>query len=251
MSGLLTADEKQQYRDQGYCGPFRLCSSQEMYEIKSKIRDDVLSKPGPLVDIPRSERHVDSRIVYDLCSHQAITERATELLGENIVLWWSSFFDKPPGPKTATPLHNDTHHFPIEPFVNLTAWIALDKVTAENGAMQVVPYSHKCNYPTLPSFSRIGSYKNLDFDVVIDPSYVEPTDLVTIELEAGEFYFFSERMVHGSLANLSSSNRLGLAVRMTIPMVKVYHDLRYEGHGVLLLKGQDQMHLNHVINPPT
>jgi|GEM_PF-6808109 len=72
-----------------------------------------------------------------------------------------------------------------------------------------------------------------------------------MELEAGEFFLFSENVVHSSLANLSSHNRLGLVARMTIPIVKIYHEYRYEGHGVLMVKGEDYMKINNVINPPS
>lgn len=250
MSISLTTAEANQYRDRGYCGPFRLCSPEEMSEIKAAIRANVLSKNGPL-GIPRTDRHVDNRIVYDLCSHPNIIERVASLLGPDLVLWWSAFFDKLPGVATEIPLHQGSHFFPIEPQMNITVWIALDKVTVKNGCMQILPGSNKSNYPTIPPFTKIESYKNLDFDIVIDPKYVDKTDLVNMELEAGEFFFFSEHVVHGSLPNQSSSNRLGFASRMTIPIVKVYHDLRYEKHGVMIIKGQDYMNLNHVIDPPS
>ncbi|NEP01589.1 MAG: hypothetical protein F6K58_23615 [Symploca sp. SIO2E9] len=263
MSISLTPAEAAQYRDQGYCGPFKLCSPEEMSEIKAAIRAKVLSKSGPM-GIPRLDRHADSRLVYDLCSHPNIVERIASILGPDLVLWFSEFFDKPsaeataqteffgkqPGETTQIPLHKGTYFFPIEPQINLNAWIAFDKVTVENGCMQILPGSHKCIYPSLPPFKKIEGYQE-DFDIVTDPKYVDSNDLINIELEAGEFFLFGENVIHGSLPNQSSYNRLGLVARMTIPIVKVYHEFRYEGHGVLIVKGQDYMNINHIINPPT
>lgn len=263
MSISLTPAEADQYRDLGYCGPFKLCSSEEMSEIKAAIRANVLSKSGPR-GISRLDRHADNRLVYELCSHPNIVERIASILGPNLVLWCSEFFDKPSaqttseteffgkpsGETTQIPLHKGSHFFPIEPQINLNAWIAFDQVTVENGCMQILPGSHKCIYPSLPPFKKIEDYQEY-FDIVIDPKYVDSNDLVNIELEAGEFFLFGENVVHGSLPNQSSHNRLGLVVRMTIPIVKVYHEHRYEGHGVLMVKGEDYMKINNVINPPS
>lgn len=249
MSISLTPAEAAQYRDQGYCGPFKLCSPEQMSEIKVAIRDNVLSQSGPM-GIPRLDRHADRRIVYDLCANPNIIERVASLLGPDLVLWFSEFFDKPPGETTEIPFHKGTYFFPIEPQINLNAWIAFDKVTVENGCMQILPGSHKSIYPSLPPFKKIEGYQE-EFDIVTDPKYVDSNDLVNIELEAGEFFLFSENVIHCSLPNRSSQNRLGLVARMTIPIVKVYHDFRYEGHGILIVKGQDYMNINNVINPPS
>lgn len=245
----LTPTEADQYRNQGYCGPFKLCSPEEMSEIKAAIRANVLSKNGPM-GIPRLDRHVDSRLVYDLCSHPSIIDRASSILGPDLVLWFSEFFDKPPGEKTEIPFHKGTLFFPIEPQINLNAWIALDTVTIKNGCMQILAGSNKSIYPTLPPFAKIEGYKE-DFYIVTDPKYVDSNDLVNMEMKAGEFFLFNENVVHGSLPNLSFDNRLGLVARMTIPIVKIYHEFRYEGHGALIVKGQDYMNINHVISPPS
>lgn len=237
-----------QYHDLGYSEPFKICSPEEMSEIKAAIRANVLSQGG-LTGIPRLDRHADSRIVYDLCSHPKIMERVSSILGPDLVVWHSDFFDKLPGEATEIPFHKGTYFLPIEPPINLTAWIALDKVTVENGCMQILPSSHRSIYPTLPPFKKIEHYRE-DFAIFTDPKYIDSNELVNIELEAGEVFLFGENVVHGSLPNKSSHNRLGLAIRFTIPIVKVYHEFRYEGHGVLIVKGQDYMNINHVINPP-
>ena len=249
MSISLTPAEAAQYRDRGSCGPFKLYSPEEMAEIKAEIRANVLSTKGP-TGIERLDRHVDSRIVYDLCSHPKVIERVASILGPHISLWFSEFFDKPPGETTAIPPHNGNLFFPIQPQINLNAWFAIDKATVENGCMWILPGSNKSIYPTLPPFVKVEGYKE-DFYAVTDPKYVDEKDCINMELNAGEFFLFSESVIHGSLANKSSSNRLGLVARMTIPIVKVYHEHRYEGHGVLMVKGEDYMKINNVINPPS
>ena len=228
MTISLTSTQVNQFFELGYCGSFRLCSPEVMFQYKTAIREQVLSKNGPS-NIPRAARHVDSRIVYDLCTHPSITERLADVLGPNLVLWWSTFFDKLPGANTGIPLHTGRHFFPIEPQVSITVWIALDKTTIKNGCVQILPSSHKCNYPTIPPFSKIEDYKNLDFDITIDPKYVDESKLINMELEAGEFFFFTESIIHKSHANNSSNNRLALVARITIPITKVNHDLRYPG----------------------
>lgn len=249
MNISLTSEQINHFFDFGYSQPFQLCSPEAMSRYKKVIREEVLSKKG-VADIPRAARHVDSRLVYDLCSHPNLTERLAGVLGPNLVLWWSTFFDKAPGANSEIPLHTGRHFFPIEPQISITVWIALDKTAIKNGCVQILPGSHKCNYPTIPPFSKIENYKNLDFDITIDPQYVDSSQLIDMELEAGEFFFFTESIVHKSRPNKYSQNRLALVARITIPITKVDHDLRYPGHGVYLIRGEDYMNFNRILSPP-
>ncbi len=65
------------------------------------------------------------------------------LIGPKIKLFRDQMLLKPPGGQPK-PLHQDQSYFRVQPEDDLvTAWIALDNATVENGCMCYVPGSHK------------------------------------------------------------------------------------------------------------
>ncbi len=65
------------------------------------------------------------------------------LIGPRIKVFRDQMLLKPPGGQ-AKPSHQDQSYFRVHPLDNLiTAWIALDEATVENGCMCYVPGSHK------------------------------------------------------------------------------------------------------------
>ncbi len=68
--------------------------------------------------------------------------------------------------------------------------------------------------------------------------------------EPGQFFLFTERLLHHSEPNRSNLRRLGLAIRVTIPQVRVDHDRLFHGHRNIVLRGEDFMGLNRLTDPP-
>lgn len=65
------------------------------------------------------------------------------LIGPRIKVFRDQMLLKPPGGQ-AKPLHQDQSYFRVQPQDDLvTAWIALDEATTDNGCMCYVPTSHK------------------------------------------------------------------------------------------------------------
>ena len=132
-----------------------------------------------------------------------------------------------------------------EPPVNITAWIAIDEAKVENSCIQLIPGSHKLVVP------HIDAPDEMTFNEMADPDYIDVGAAISMELEPGQFFLFNERLVHYSAPNISRNRRMGLAVRVTIPIVKVDHDELFKGHKVILLRGEDRMGFNEVALPPS
>jgi non-haem Fe2+, alpha-ketoglutarate-dependent halogenase len=244
------------FRNQGYLpGPYDLCSPDEMAAIRHRVDVEVLGTDPPFAHaIPPDEqrslrvqyRNLDRKVVWDLCSHPAVTGAIGSILGRDLILWRSLFFHKPPG-GDGTKWHTDAKFWPmLDPQINVTAWIALTDTDTATACMQVIPGSHKMKAP------HVGSS---DYDVA-DFAYadIEQIDLgraVAIPLRAGQFFLLDERILHGSDANYSKDRRrLGLAVRATIPYVRVDHAQLFPGHKVMVLRGIDSVDINAVADPP-
>lgn len=237
----LSRDQVSQFHVDGYLGPFKLCTPEEMAGRRSAI-EKALSTDSTFAWREQS-RHLDVPAVFELCSHPEIVARMAGLYGPDLVLWRSNFFVKNPGDK-AIPWHQDRNYWPIEPPVNITAWIAIDEARVENSCIQLLPGSHRKVVPHVKATDDMG------FEEMADPAYVDTSQAVSMELKPGEFFLFNERLVHYSAPNTSEHRRMGLAVRVTIPIVKVDHEALFEGHKVILLKGRDTMGFNRVGTPP-
>jgi ectoine hydroxylase-related dioxygenase (phytanoyl-CoA dioxygenase family) len=236
IGNRLSPAEIRRFHDEGYLGPYVLCSPAEMAVFRQQIVDEVL--PTAMAR-PDKQRHLDSRIIYELCSHPTILDRIESLIGPDIVLWQSRLVIKEPGAKLVT-WHTDDNYLHIEPRLNFSAWIALDETTAENGAVRLLPGTHKLTIPHIAAASDVYSPQQAD------PRYFdEHGPVVEMRLAPGQFFLFTDRTLHQSGPNYTDRARIGLAVRLTVPFVRVDHEL-----GVLVVRGQDRLGFNAVVQPP-
>jgi ectoine hydroxylase-related dioxygenase (phytanoyl-CoA dioxygenase family) len=173
----------------------------------------------------------------------------SSILGRDLILWRSLFFDKPPG-GDGTKWHTDAKFWPmLDPEINVTAWIALTDTDAENACMQVIPGSHKMKA------AHVGSndYDAADWTFA-DTGQLDMSKAVHIPLRAGQFFLLDERILHGADRNFSADRRrLGLAVRVTVPYVRVYHDHKdlFASHRNMVISGENSVPLNLIGEPPT
>ena len=244
----LTRQERKFFEKNGYVGPFSICSPEEMDSIRKRIDTEVLPCPSIYHSKPGQSRHLDKRVIFDLCSQPAIVDRVADLMEGNVVLWRSNFFVKPPG-GNAVPWHQDGTYWPIEPKINVTAWLAIDPATAENSCVRVIPGTHKQFFPD-SHFENQDERDRFELTHRTHLEYVEVDKAVNMVLKPGEFFLFSETILHASNLNRSSMRRLGLPIRYTRPDVKVDHDRVCRHHHCILLCGHDRHGLNRYGKPP-
>ncbi len=229
----------------GYLGPYAAMRPDEMAQIRAALATQVLTSDGPNPRSRGQSRHMDSPTVYDLATRPAILERIACLLGPDLVVWATNFWLKPPG-GAEIPWHQDINFWPLEPPVNVSAWIAIDKVTVENSCVQVIPGSHRRSIPHIPAEAGMA------FKDMADPQRFDAKQAVNMELQPGEFFLFSERLLHRSSKNISHKRRLGISVRVTLPMVHIFQDKSplHPGHTAILAKGKDVMGFNRYAGKP-
>jgi ectoine hydroxylase-related dioxygenase (phytanoyl-CoA dioxygenase family) len=82
-------------------------------------------------------------IFADFVRQTKLLELVRGLIGPRIKLFRDQMLLKPPGGQDK-PTHQDQSYFLVRPMDELvTAWVALDDATLENGCMRYVPGSHK------------------------------------------------------------------------------------------------------------
>jgi ectoine hydroxylase-related dioxygenase (phytanoyl-CoA dioxygenase family) len=242
----LVREEIDRFHRTGYLGPYAVCAPSEMSQLCTELEETVLATSGPNPRNPLQGRHVDQRRVFDLLTHPEILGRLRRLLGDDIVLWASYFFDKEPG-DAEIPWHQDANYWPIEPPLTISIWIAIDPVHRDNSCVQLIPGSHRTVIPHVPS--RDG----MAFAEEADPRLVDQARAIDMELEPGEFFIFTERLLHRSARNASRRRRLGLSARFTVPFVAILDQDApplYPGHACVVVSGVDAFGLNRTTQPP-
>lgn len=122
-------------------------------------------------------------------------------LGADILLYENSVVYKPKGKKNGVPFHQDFISRANEP-VKFIAWMAIDRVTKDSGALKVIPGSHKQGF--LP-WHRVKGETHHDR---INLDSLDLTGLIHLELEPGDVLIFNQLVVHGSDEMNTDSLRL-------------------------------------------
>lgn len=239
----LSESQLMQFERNGYLAPLEFCSAEEMSRIRPAIDAALERNSGPYGGDRWSARHQDCRIVYDICSHPAIVEPVSSLIGPDVLIWNSVFFNKEQG-GDEVPWHQDRDYLVLDPCISATVWLAIDDVTAENGCLQVIPGSHT---EIVPHIQRTDASR---YDAIADISDRVKEKAVHVELRAGQFILFHRQLLHYSAPNLSQRRRLGLALRYTVPRAKVKTDSFFEGCRVFVVKGVDAVLHNPIGAPP-
>ena len=213
---MLSTEAINTYHADGYVTPdFRLPLStvEEIRDRHSKL----------LIKHPQFYNYCPSLLAYDrgfleYARNPDILRMVEQLIGPDFALWNASFFAKPANGGHATPWHQDGEYWPIRPLATCTVWIALDKATAENGCLQVIPGSHTSKRLRKHHTSQ---KENLTLNQALDSSEYRLEDAENITLEVGQISLHDVFLVHGSNANHSTSSRRGMTLRF-MPTSSVY-----------------------------
>jgi len=149
--------------------------------------------------------------LHDLLWHPAFTVPASQILGGAVRFWHDQLFLKPASDGGVVAWHQDYSYWTrTTPLAHLTAWIALDDATRENGCVHFVPGSHR--WPLLPK-PRLSGDKDAIRSVLNDEQLAAFRPVAS-ELEAGFASFHHPLMLHGSDANRSGRPRRGVVINV-------------------------------------
>ena len=173
------------------------------------------SEPDPFAAWYLGHR-ADQGVLYDLFQrhpefekfvrNERILDAVEEVLGHDLFVYENSLVYKPPGKKNGVPFHQDFISRSDEP-KKLIAWMAIDDVTRANGALKIIPGSHK------RGFLRWHRMKGETHHDRIDLSEIDTSKIDHIELNAGDVLIFDQLVVHGS--DLAEGETLRLVYRVS------------------------------------
>ncbi len=147
------------------------------------------------------KHRTDQGVLYDLyqrfpeyqtmAKNELILDTLESVLGPNIFMYENSLVYKPPGKRNGVPFHQDFISRPNEP-IKYVAWMALDKITKDNGCLYAIPGSHKNGFL---KWHRVKGETHHDRIV---PGQFDENDAVALEMEPGDVLVFNMLVVHGS-----------------------------------------------------
>jgi len=158
----------------------------------------------------RHKSHLLFTWLNDLIRHPRILDAVEDIVGPNILCWGSSFFIKEKRDPGFVSWHQDSTYWGLDPADVITAWVALSDSTAENGAMRVIPGSHKLEQIPHRDTFRPENLLSRGQEIVVE---VDERQAKMLELKAGEMSLHHVRLIHGSDPNPSGQRRIGFAIR--------------------------------------
>ena len=143
-----------------------------------------------------------------IAEHPGFVEPMRDLVGvTDVGLFTEKLNVKRAGVGVGYALHRDFPYWeqPAEqPERLVTALVALDGASAENGALEVLPGSHLLG--ELPAKESEKVFERNE----IDPEQIDTSALVSVDLAPGSVVFFGPHLVHRSRPNRSDRDRRAL-----------------------------------------
>ncbi len=140
-----------------------------------------------------------------LAEHPVILEALRAVLPDGIEFLSDKIVCKKPGKSFATPWHIDAWYWRnTRPKVSV--WIPFEDTGAENGALTVVPGSHRVAWS--PKHT-----KGINGEFVFETGETDipaAARVVTCELRRGDAVIFSDRLLHGSTPSEGSRERFAI-----------------------------------------
>jgi hypothetical protein len=231
------------YHEQGYVAPIPALARAEAADLRRKL-EAYEAGAGVLAGPLRHKSHLLFTRLNELIRHPRILDAVEDIIGPDILCWGSSFFIKEQRNPGYVSWHQDSTYWGLEPPDIITAWVAFTDSTAANGAMRVIPGTHKLDQVPHRDTFAAGNLLSRGQEVMVD---VDERKAAMLELAAGEMSLHHVRLIHGSDPNPSDDRRIGFAIRYIptyVRQVAGSHD------SATLVRGTDTFHHFEQERPP-
>lgn len=203
---MLSHDQVLRFHAEGFLTGLEAFSAAEVEENRSVYARLAEETGGDGYAI--NGYHTSSRGIARMVLHPALLGAVEALIGPEFIAWGTHFFCKDPGDERRVSWHQDGPYWPLTPGT-VTAWVAIDDANDGNGAMLLVPGSHR--HGVLRARDSAEDERNVLWRTIDGVERLgEP--MVNV-LRAGQFSLHHDLMVHGSEPNRSARRRCGLTIR--------------------------------------
>jgi ectoine hydroxylase-related dioxygenase (phytanoyl-CoA dioxygenase family) len=208
MPKVLTSDQIEQYRTQGFVSPIDVMSEDEACSYRQRFEAAVEKYPEAMEGAKRNNPHLSFKCLDELVHHPRILDAVEDLIGANISLWGSVMFVKEPKTPHFVSWHQDATYMGMNKNNFVTPWLALSASTPESGCMRMIPGSHLDQQHHQDTFAEDNI---LTRGQVV--SNVDESKAVDLILRPGQMSLHHAMVVHDSQPNNSDYRRIGFAIQ--------------------------------------
>ncbi|HZE41873.1 MAG TPA: phytanoyl-CoA dioxygenase family protein [Stackebrandtia sp.] len=222
------------WRRDGYAVLGEPLFSPGRFDDLTGIFEEHLAEHGERIFDELDMPHRRDERLLELLLNERLLNLVEPITGPDIVLWSSGFICKLPFTGPRTPWHTDAAYWEgrldnDEGIV--TVWLALDRSSADNGCMRVIPGSHR-HAPR--RYRQRGPDDTFFRTEAVD---VDESTAVDLELEPNHCSLHDGRILHGANANTGPHRRAGYTMRY-LPATTRIIPQRNRGHDVWLARGE-------------
>ena len=209
MLNRLTRRQLELYDRDGIVFPIPVLSIDEVAQFRGALDSLVNAHFGG--SLKRVDNlHLFFKWAYDLATRDKLVEAVGDILGNDILIYATLIFSKPPKDISYVAWHQDSAYSNLHLTPSVTAWIALTPSNSDTGCMRVLPGSHNLGSLT---HGHIEDSSNLlrrgeCIDAEIDESLA-----LDIVLRPGEASLHQSTLIHGSDPNRLCIPRIGFIIR--------------------------------------
>ncbi len=169
-----------------------------------------------------------SPLFYNLASDPRLLAVLRQIMPQGIAFLSDKIVFKSHRQTFATPWHFDAAYWP-HTRAKISVWIALDEVREDNGALKVLPGSHRRDWQ--PQTSS-GSQSNREFTQVISRDWDEANE-TSCPLPQGGAIVFSDRLLHASCSNSAGVDRYSLISTYHAPFPEEPFDMDFPARHII------------------
>ena len=230
---MIATDLRQQYDKQGYVIARQGVDAGLAAETADHVHWLLKKHPDTRPEQLHHNLLVDDPFMHRLAGDDRLLDIVEQFIGPDIALFAAHYIAKRPYDGQAVLWHQDGTYWPLEPMEVTTIWLAATDSTVENGCMRVLPGTQNNKLLSRAELQDVDDGKNV-LASGIHPSQIDDSDVVDIELKAGDVSIHNPRIIHGSNANTSDKWRIGLTLRYIPTSTRV----KNADHANILFRGQ-------------
>jgi len=209
---VLTTAQVESYRHNGYLFPFRALSEPERADCLAGLEryERWLGTTVPQADIRwRTQPHALLPWYANLVRNPRILDVVEDLIGPDILVWTATFFIKEAHSPTFAAWHQDSTYFGLDPYEQVTAWVALTDASEEAGCMEVLS-AHGKPRQMHHAALRLKDSINRTGQTITEP--LDESEATMMQLPAGSFSLHHTLCVHRSAPNRAAQRRVGMGI---------------------------------------
>ncbi len=218
----LSDTQVEEYKRLGVLSVGRMLDNEQVAEAVRHI--DALFAEGKVTTLRKEGQGIAYKVLsveqhdpwfLEVIQQDSILDVAESILGPNLQFYQTNLFMKPPGVFGSTDWHQDNIWWGARPPDVLTIWIALDKVSKDNGAVHYLPGSHHEMIPgtTVRRYENGNEYLGLSDGQIAE--HVDFERLIHFDLDPGEGVMHHCQTFHGTFSVDAPRWRRGLTVHLS------------------------------------